>query len=297
MSKVKPTEVPVMEKDQPFEDWRKEIRIWEKTNTILNVDPIVQAGCLYKALKGLPKTTVTSELTEDEIMSEEGVKKIIDTLSFFYIGNVTQSAFNGIDNLIKYKRPATLSLEEFFIEFQLKVSKVKASGTTLSESILGYALLNAANLSEEKRNMVKITCNELTYKTVKAQIEKVGLGEKIGQHSKFSVDKDVAEPKVKMEQVFHTSSKNYDYHQLESSDSSSDEDNNKIFYMGQNNQMNRFQNIRKPKMNPVDKFGHVRACAFCKCHYHWLADCPYAPSSVKMEVANKSRFKNVQKTL
>ena len=82
-------------------------------------------------------------------------------------------------------------------------------------------------------------------------------------------------------------------------ESSSDEDisADKTLYLGQSSHMGRFQNTSKLKMNPVDKFGHVRGCTFCKCTYHWIAECPYVPSSIKNEVINKTRYKNIQKTL
>ena len=290
----RPTKVPVMKQDQPFEDWRKELHIWELTNTSLKVEPNIQAGILFESLEGKQRQTVLSELSVKDIASDDGVQNIVKTLSFFYSGNETQNGFTAIDNLLNYKRPTNLSLDEFIVEFNLIINKVRASGAVLSESMLGYTLLNAANLSEDRRSMVRATCNEITYKTVKSQIEKVGIGSIAGNSSKYASD-----TKVKVEQVFHECNRSSEIHCCESSESSSEEDSNgdKVFYAGRNSRMDSFQSNRKPKMNPVDKFGHVRACAFCKCHYHWLAECPYAPSSVKSDLANKSRYKNVQKTL
>ena len=69
------------------------------------------------------------------------------------------------------------------------------------------------------------------------------------------------------------------------------------FYSSQNKQSNRYSRDNKVQMNSRDRFGHVRACAFCKCHYHWLADCQYAPVSVKTDMVNKSKHKYNQKPL
>ena len=66
------------------------------------------------------------------------------------------------------------TMQNFIIQFLLKVNKVKSYGTVLSEGVLGYTLLNSANLSEDKRDMVKATYSELNFNNVKAQLEKIG---------------------------------------------------------------------------------------------------------------------------
>ena len=300
MNKSKPTKVPAMKQDQPFEDWKKELEIWQETNTTLGVDPKIQAGSLFESLDGVPRQTVLSELTVRQITAVDGVQNILTTLNFFYSGNETQNAFNVIDMLLNYKRPVDLSIEKFIIAFQLIINKVKVSGTILSERLLGYALLKSANLSNDKENMVKATCDELTYKKVKAQIEKIGVGDTVsGNQSKFLTGSGSSNAAVKVEQCFCGKTTCAVYQNNGSADGSSDEDANgdNIFYSGQRNRLNNFSGNKRPQMNPVDRFGHVRSCAFCKCHYHWLAECPYAPHSIKNEVANKARYKSVPKTL
>lgn len=146
-----------MRENQPYEDWKKELQVWRLTNTFLEVDKKVQAGLLYQALKDKPKVTVTSELTADQISAEDGVENIIATLDRFFIGNENKNAYNAIDDLISYKCDSQTSIENFIIEFQLKVNKVKASGTVLSEGVLGYCLLKSANLSPQNHDMIKIT--------------------------------------------------------------------------------------------------------------------------------------------
>ena len=54
MSKSRPTKVPVMKKNQPYGDWRKELQVWEATNIALDVQKKVQAGKLFESLEGLP---------------------------------------------------------------------------------------------------------------------------------------------------------------------------------------------------------------------------------------------------
>ena len=76
---------------------------------------------------------------------------------------------------MQYKFDNNLSIQDFIAEFQIKVNRVKESGTVLSDGFLSYALLNAANLPEHKHALIKATCNKLTYKNVKQQLKKIGL--------------------------------------------------------------------------------------------------------------------------
>ncbi len=204
-------------------------------------------------------------------------------------------------------------MESFIIEFQIKVNKVKASGTTLPDGVLGYALLNAANFSEDKKSMVKATCDELTYKIVKRQLEKIGLTGSDAQKLKDGYKVDTSKVKV---ESYYTNTPRQDQHApyIDYKDqSSSDEDMNgeRVFYTQgkqsyrgqgsssrQRNQSYSGQRLgNQPQLNPTDRFGHVRACAFCKCLYHWLVDCPYAPAEVKSGMKSNEKLRSSNKHL
>ena len=138
--KVEPTKVPVMKRDQPYKDWKKELQIWKVINSTLEVDPKIQAGALYQSLEGTARQTVLSEMTVAEITSDNGVHNIVCTLDNFFLGNETVNAYNAIEDLFQYKCQQE-TMQNFIIKFQLKVNKVKAYGTVLSEGVLGYTLL------------------------------------------------------------------------------------------------------------------------------------------------------------
>ena len=113
--------------------------------------------------------TVLSELSVEQISDDNGLKNIVKTLDFFFIRNETQNSFNNIDDFLKFKRTKTVSIESFLTDFQLKVNKMKATGTHFPDDVLGYALLISANLTPDKLDMVKATCNKLTFGNVKSQ--------------------------------------------------------------------------------------------------------------------------------
>ena len=150
--------------------------MWNATNSVLGVEEKIQAGLLFESLRGYQRQIVLSELNVAEIIADDGVKNIVDTLDKFFLPNKVQSAYDALNDLFSYKCDDSISTESFIMEFQLKISKIKASGTILPDYLLGYMLLKCANLSEVKFDLVKATCQDLSYQSVKAQLIKVRVG-------------------------------------------------------------------------------------------------------------------------
>ena len=92
--------------------------------------------------------------------------------ALFFLENEVKTAFEAHDELVNFRRKLNTSFKDFLVEFQLKVNKVKQSGTKLSDGVLAYTLLQCANLSNEKVDMLCATCDNLDYKTVKKQLQK-----------------------------------------------------------------------------------------------------------------------------
>ena len=290
----KASKVPTMSKDRPYEDWKKELQVWEVANNILSIDKKVRAAILFQSLEGLSRQTVLSELSVEEITAEDGVNNIISTLDEFFLGNQVQDSYNAIDELLSYRCNKEDTLENFIIQFNLRVNKVKASGTVLPEGVLGYALLNSANLPSEKHDMVRATCSDLGFKNVKIQLEKIGLIKSESTNLKFSSSQS-GTPKVKVENCFYGNTPTHQDNYRESSSSEEDANGEKVFYS--KTTYPGSSGKTKYNMNPADRFGHTRACSFCKCLYHWLIDCPYAPPLFKNNMKAKEAYSKNPKTL
>ena len=104
-----------MSKDRPYEDWKKELQVWEVANNILSIDKKVRAAILFQSLEGLSRQTVLSELSVEEITAEDGVNNIISTLDEFFLGNQVQDSYNAIDELLSYRCNKEDTLENFII--------------------------------------------------------------------------------------------------------------------------------------------------------------------------------------
>ena len=279
MSKaVKPTKVPSMREDSLYSDWKKEIEIWILTNTNLGCTKEVLAGTLFESLTGQARSTVLSSLLVTEITSEHGVTNILKTLDEFFLGNEVKNAFEAHDDLVKFKRKPNTSFKEFLVDFQLKVNKVRLSGTELSDGVLGYILLNCANISSDKENMIRATCNTLDFKTVKAQLDKISLDNCSDAKGsiKYTINKnEIPSSSIKVEDTFYNS---------DSSDEFTSDQCDGYYGFNSNGQkykLNHRSTQGKFQLNPLDKFGHVSQCDYCRCIFHWLLDCPYAPEHLK----------------
>ena len=286
---MKSTKVPTLQDDTVYSDWKTEIQIWEHTNTDLGCTKKVLAGTLFESLIGQARSTVLSELEVSKIVCEEGVENIKKTLDDFFLENEVKTAFEAHDELVNFRRKLNTSFKDFLVEFQLKVNKVKQSGTKLSDGVLAYTLLQCANLSKEKVDMIRATCDNLDYKTVKKQLQKIALdGPTSKENVKFtSTNTEAHSSQFKVEDVYHN--------RLNSNSDSSDGEQIEEGYYGYNNQQRNFNqhtthrsSNKRFQLNPVDKCGHLTACDWCKCVYHYLDDCPYAPQHMKSNYSRKS---------
>ena len=203
MGKVLATKVPVMKKTRPYEAWKKELQVWKASNTVLGVEKKIQAATLFESLKGIPKQLVLSELDVSQIIADDGLQNIIDILDSVYMPNVVQTSYSAINDLFTYKCEKKVSIENFIMEFQIKVNKIKALGMILPDKVLGYTLMICANLSEEKLSLLKATCDDLSYKCVKNQLIKVGLG---NSNINASSTNSLNTSEVKVEDCFYNSS-------------------------------------------------------------------------------------------
>lgn len=298
----KSTKVPSMRDDTLYSDWKKELSIWEQTNIIRGVSKSVLAGELFESLHGTARSTVLSELTIAQIICDDGVKNISEKLDEFFIGDKVQNAFTANDDFMKFRRDPNMNLEQFLIEFKLRQNKVAAAGTTLSDGVLGYILLQCANLPSDKVEIVKATCTDLTYQNVKAQLSKIGLGKSLSsnhdtmKYSGPSTTKQHDFSQIKTEhtlygQQYNTESSDDDH--IDSYYSRRSFNNKQSFFPRQQNQNSLQSNSSgKHQRNPVDKFGNYLSCRYCSCTYHMLMDCMYAPDHVKQEWMNKRSQKS-----
>lgn len=240
---------------QHYNDWKKEIQVWVVMNSVLKVDNKIQSGILFESLQGTTKKVVLSELSASEIINENGVQNIINILDQFFLGNEIQNGYQAIDELMQYKCGENSPVTTFLMEFQVKVNRVKASGTVLSEGLLGYMLLRAANLSEHKNNLIKATCVELSYQNVKTQLKKIGLMKSQAENRLLTKDKSLS-PGAKYENGVSARTVPSYYSCKGNSNRIVEED--KIYCTSKRSSYLDQVVKKKPNLNSSDHFVHVK---------------------------------------
>ena len=113
---------PALREDVPYENWKKEINIWQRFTTL---EKKKQGLAIFLSLEGKAREAVL-ELEIDEMNEDDGVKKVLAQLDKLYLKDKLQLSFQAYDNFRKFKRPADMPIADFVVEFDRLYNKAKA---------------------------------------------------------------------------------------------------------------------------------------------------------------------------
>ena len=287
---------PEMRDGLTYDDWKKEMKIW---CSFTEIEKKRQGPAVFLTLKGKARETVLAEVEAEKLQTDDGLSNIIKALDNLYKRSDSESAFTAFENFIKFRRPSSMSIQDYIIEFNIKLGKIKSHDMELPDGVLAYYLLDCANLPEEQVSLCRATCDKLTYSNMKSQIERVVIPS--------SSQPSGASSAVPIEPQFVTLGQQHkeEYPYLEPQPCADQEyydreDNSFVSdsYYGQGGFSQGYrsrgygptQNVRPGRqINPPDEFGNPTPCRFCKSIYHWIGRCPDAPPSVKSQVSRSKR--------
>ena len=169
MSKSRNKEPPSLKAAKSYDDWIKLMKIWQ---AFTDLDKKKQGPALLLSLEDEAQDAALS-LPQDEITSDDGVKKIIEKLDGLFKKDETLKKYHALDSFETYKRPPHITMQQYLIEFEKRLNKTKSFGTTWSDDILAYKLLKNANLSENNEQLTKATIVDLTYETMKIKLKNI----------------------------------------------------------------------------------------------------------------------------
>ena len=156
---------PSLKSAKSYDDWIKLMNIWSRYTDLAKIK---QGPALILQLQDEAQETALT-LTEDEIVSENGVQLIIEKLDKIHKKkNVTLKKYHR--NFETYKRPANTTMQQYLVEFEKRLNKIKSYGTAWSDDLLAYRLLKIANLSESREQLAKATVETLEYATMKTKL-------------------------------------------------------------------------------------------------------------------------------
>ena len=281
---------PFMSDDMSYQEWKSEVELWCE---ITDVPANKQGGSLFFTLQGDARDTVRAKVDKKRIASDEGVKDILAVLDNLYAKDEHQAGFTAYEEFVSFRRPHTMSIKDYVIQFNLKNSKLKTYKMDLPEGVLAYNLLIGANLSKEQQELCRATVADMTYLEMKKTIEKVAV-----PCSSQRPNQDRFKEYIEQEDSFYT---HQQYHKSEEhqdldfmppyneSESLEPEETEETFYSNQHQwrgnhrfqQSNPSSGYNYPKPNPPNDYGKPSTCSFCHSIYHWIENCPHAPPHAK----------------
>ena len=148
---------PLLSKSKTYDDWIKLLSIWLKFTSFKSVK---QGLAIVLNLEGEAHEEVL-ELHTDVISEKDGVSKIIKRLNKIYRKGELSQKYNALEAFETYKRKGSTSIRDFLTEFEKHLHKTRTYGTTMSDDLLAYHLIKAANLTMRNKQLVKATITEL----------------------------------------------------------------------------------------------------------------------------------------
>ena len=165
-----------------FELWEKKVELWQ---AVTDLKKEQQGPALVLALTEKAQDEVL-DIPISNIKSNEGVSLIVAKLAKIYKKDTIDSAYDAFEEFIYFKRPEEMKIQTYVCEFEKRHSKAKRHGCELSKSILAFFLLNQAQLTIEKKNLIKATIDKLEYEDMRAKLLKV-----FGQIEKPCLSEDI----------------------------------------------------------------------------------------------------------
>ena len=258
-----------------YEDWKTDLTIWENSTEI---EKKRQGSIVFLSLKGKATETVRASVLPEDLSKEDGVKAITKALDKLFLKEASQDQFETFDSFINFRRPNSMSIKDFIIEWDLKYKKITNHKMNLPEGVQAYALLKCANLSSNQEQLCRATCFNLNYKEMKRQIERISSQSEeeitfIAQESPLTPQNN----NTSREEFFYQ-----DHQLLEESyeDMTQGESGHCETYFTRpyHNRASQWKGATKRTMNPVDQFGNPMPCSYCRSIYHWADKCPDAPA-------------------
>ena len=143
-----------------FEDYKTEIKIWQGSTT---VDKSKQGGRVFNSLKGKAREIARTNVDTDKINTDDGVKLILEVLGKEWQEDKAHSGFKAFTDFTQFKRPKSMTISDFVLEFTIKYNKLKTYGMEIQDTILAFYFLSSANITAEQSQICLGTATPLSY--------------------------------------------------------------------------------------------------------------------------------------
>ena len=142
-----------------FETYERDLKRW---SLLTNIPKAKQALMVLHYLDGDPsgiKEKVDAEIPEEDLYSEDGITHLLEFFKKIYKKDSLADGFDKYMSFEKLKRSPNTTIQDFIPEFNTAYRKAVNVGCSLSNKVLAFKLLNAANLTNMDRNLVLMGVN------------------------------------------------------------------------------------------------------------------------------------------
>lgn len=160
---------PVLGDDTQYEAWVKEVNLW---SLCCKLDKEEQGPALALSLSGNARQAAM-DIDMNTLNSDGGLQAVINKLDGLYLKDVNQRIYVALKTFESFKRTDDCSMDKYLNEFDLKYNKLKAHGIVLPDVVLGYRMLESANLTKSRSELVRISAIQMTYNQIKTQLRKL----------------------------------------------------------------------------------------------------------------------------
>ena len=198
--------------------------------------------------------------------------KLVEKLDTLFLEDKNQSAFICYENFENYHRECNTSINDYLIQFDRHVAKLREFQITLPEPVLAYHALKSANLSPENERLIRATINNLTLYDMAQQLKKITRGNltliNTSQQQSISVKKEMNiafsrdDTHSKDDQILY-GRQAYNKPPLPFHLSSSSTNNRR----GPRKFNGRYSSRQSPN------------CYICGCKFHYSNKCPYSKTN------------------
>ena len=168
MDSLRSTKYPPAMYD-PYNEWKNELVAW-KHLTDLPEDK--HGAALLRSLDGDAKKAA-QKVPIQTIITAEGWKEILAELDKLYEKDKSASKYNAFDKLIKFRRPDDMTLNDYLRKFELLKNQCESFGTIISDDLLAYCMLECANFSTEKKELVRATLTDMKTSEMREKLRRI----------------------------------------------------------------------------------------------------------------------------
>ena len=261
---------PVFDKIDEIEDWLREIEIWQ---CVTDIEEKKQGPVMYLSLPDKIRKSC-NDISVSDLNKDNGLNTLITKIKTLYAKDINALAYMAYDQFENFKRPDEMTIVDYINEFERLNNKIRQFDMVLPTGVLAYKVLNNANISLEKKQLIRATVVSLTYENITKQLTA------IYDSSANSSANELVD--IKSEPVYYANKHEFVNETPKDSRNFINSRNSRIFsntrnrnrYAKQSNSTSENYDKFGQKTNLLDKSGRISRCVICKSIYHWANDCP-----------------------